>query len=123
MAHTLFSAESIEHCFFAEKDCHFYLLWLEKAAGDWLCHIHAYRRADRRYRRGNSGHARCPGFARTENPQDRRLDSGRCASRIDGTITIAVGHEIALQARQNVMARHPVLYLTTHVDLAIAPAE
>lgn len=35
---------------------------------------------------------------------------------IDGQLTVAEGHEIARQARQNVMARHPVLYLMTHVD-------
>lgn len=31
-----------EPCFFAEEDYHFYLHWLEKAAADWHCHIHAY---------------------------------------------------------------------------------
>ncbi|TCS72639.1 putative transposase [Sulfuritortus calidifontis] len=31
-----------EPCFFAEEDCHSYLHWLEKAAADWHCAIHAY---------------------------------------------------------------------------------
>ena len=31
-----------EPCFFAEEDYHCYLHWLEKAAGDWHCAIHAY---------------------------------------------------------------------------------
>jgi REP element-mobilizing transposase RayT len=31
-----------EPCFFAEEDCHSYLHWLEKAAADWRCAIHAY---------------------------------------------------------------------------------
>lgn len=35
---------------------------------------------------------------------------------IDGRLTVAQGHDIAHQARVNVMARHPVLYLMTHVD-------
>ncbi len=35
---------------------------------------------------------------------------------IDGDLTVREGHEIARQARLNVMARHPVLYLMTHVD-------
>ncbi|BBI98832.1 cobalt transporter [Ferrigenium kumadai] len=35
---------------------------------------------------------------------------------IDGSITVAEGHDIARQAKLNVMARHPVLYLMTHVD-------
>jgi len=35
---------------------------------------------------------------------------------IDGSLTVAEGHDIARQARINVMARHPVLYLMTHVD-------
>ena len=35
---------------------------------------------------------------------------------VDGQITVAQGHEIAKQATLKVMARHPVLYLTTHVD-------
>jgi putative transposase len=29
-------------CFFAEEDYHSYLHWLEKAAADWRCAIHAY---------------------------------------------------------------------------------
>lgn len=37
---------------------------------------------------------------------------------IDGTITVADGHAIASQVRQNVMKRHPVLYVMTHVDPA-----
>lgn len=35
---------------------------------------------------------------------------------VDGSLTVAQGHQIARQARLNVMARHPVLYLMTHVD-------
>lgn len=35
---------------------------------------------------------------------------------IDGKLTVAEGHSIALLARQNVMARHPVLNVMTHVD-------
>lgn len=35
---------------------------------------------------------------------------------IDGTLTVAQGHDIARQAKLNVMAHHPVLYLMTHVD-------
>lgn len=35
---------------------------------------------------------------------------------IDGGLTVAEGHDIARQAKLNVMARHPVLYLMTHVD-------
>lgn len=31
-----------EPCFFAEEDYHSYLHWLEKAAADWHCTIHAY---------------------------------------------------------------------------------
>jgi len=41
---------------------------------------------------------------------------------IDGDLTVREGHNIARQARGNVMAHHPVLYLMTHVDPAI-PAE
>ncbi|MDD5385386.1 MAG: cation diffusion facilitator family transporter [Gallionella sp.] len=35
---------------------------------------------------------------------------------IEGSLTVAEGHDIARQAKLNVMARHPVLYLMTHVD-------
>jgi cation diffusion facilitator family transporter len=35
---------------------------------------------------------------------------------IDGALTVTQGHDIAQQAKLNVMARHPVLYLMTHVD-------
>lgn len=35
---------------------------------------------------------------------------------IDGSLTVAEGHDIARQAKLNVMANHPVLYLMTHVD-------
>ncbi|MDD5330927.1 MAG: transposase [Sulfuricella sp.] len=31
-----------EPCFFAEEDYHCYLHWLQEAAGDWHCVIHAY---------------------------------------------------------------------------------
>ena len=31
-----------EPCFFAEEDHHVYLHWMEKAAADWHCAIHAY---------------------------------------------------------------------------------
>lgn len=31
-----------EPCFFAEEDYHSYLHWLEKAAADWHCVVHAY---------------------------------------------------------------------------------
>jgi cation diffusion facilitator family transporter len=40
---------------------------------------------------------------------------------IDGGLTVAEGHEIAHQARVKVMARHPVMYLMTHVD-PVTPA-
>ena len=35
---------------------------------------------------------------------------------IDASLTVAHGHDIARKARLNVMARHPVLSLMTHVD-------
>lgn len=35
---------------------------------------------------------------------------------IDGNLTVTEGHDIARQAKLNVMAKHPVLYLMTHVD-------
>jgi cation diffusion facilitator family transporter len=35
---------------------------------------------------------------------------------IDGDLTVREGHDIAHQARIQVMAKHPVLYLMTHVD-------
>ena len=35
---------------------------------------------------------------------------------IDGNLTVAQGHEIARAARLQVMSKHPVLYLMTHVD-------
>jgi cation diffusion facilitator family transporter len=35
---------------------------------------------------------------------------------IDGSLSVREGHDIARQARINVMDRHPVLYLMTHVD-------
>lgn len=38
---------------------------------------------------------------------------------IDGNLTVVEGHRIAEQARRNVMARHPVLDLMTHVDPVI----
>lgn len=38
---------------------------------------------------------------------------------IDGCLTVTEGHDIARQAKNNVMARHPVLYLMTHVDPVI----
>lgn len=31
-----------EPCFFAEEDCHCYRRWLQEAAADWRCTIHAY---------------------------------------------------------------------------------
>ena len=31
-----------EPCFYADEDCHSYLHWLEKAAADWHCAVHAY---------------------------------------------------------------------------------
>jgi len=37
---------------------------------------------------------------------------------IDGNLSVREGHDIAHQARIKVMARHPVLYLMTHVDPA-----
>jgi cation diffusion facilitator family transporter len=40
---------------------------------------------------------------------------------IDGSLTVQEGHAIARQAKLNVMARHPVLYLMTHVDPVIPP--
>lgn len=38
---------------------------------------------------------------------------------IDGNLTVTEGHDIARQAKLNVMSRHPVLYLMTHVDPVI----
>lgn len=35
---------------------------------------------------------------------------------IDGNLSVREGHDIALLARQNVMARHRVLHMMTHVD-------
>ena len=35
---------------------------------------------------------------------------------IDGSMTVTEGHDIAKLAKDNVIARHPVLYLMTHVD-------
>jgi len=35
---------------------------------------------------------------------------------VDASITVEEGHEIAVEARQNVMQRHRVLNLMTHVD-------
>ncbi len=35
---------------------------------------------------------------------------------INGSLTVAEGHDIARQAKLNVMNNHPVLYLMTHVD-------
>jgi cation diffusion facilitator family transporter len=35
---------------------------------------------------------------------------------IDGSLTVTEGHDIAREAKLKVMARHPVLYLMTHVD-------
>jgi cation diffusion facilitator family transporter len=35
---------------------------------------------------------------------------------IDGQLTVEQGHAIAKEAKRNVLARHPVLYLMTHVD-------
>ncbi len=37
---------------------------------------------------------------------------------IDGNLTVREGHDIARLAKQVVLARHPVLYLMTHVDPA-----
>jgi cation diffusion facilitator family transporter len=42
---------------------------------------------------------------------------------IDGSLSVAEGHDIARQARLNVMGRHPVLYLMTHVDPVVAQSE
>lgn len=42
---------------------------------------------------------------------------------IDGQLTVTEGHDIAHRARLNVMARHPVLYLMTHVDPAPGTAK
>jgi cation diffusion facilitator family transporter len=41
---------------------------------------------------------------------------------IDGTLTVAEGHDIAFVVRKQVMERHPVLNLMTHVD-PVYPAE
>jgi len=41
---------------------------------------------------------------------------------IDGSLTVTEGHEIAHQVWINVMARHPVLHLMTHVD-PVAPKQ
>jgi len=41
---------------------------------------------------------------------------------IDGGLTVTEGHDIAERTRINVMTRHPVLYLLTHVDPAAPPA-
>lgn len=35
---------------------------------------------------------------------------------IDGRLTVAEGHDFVRRAKLQVMARHPVLYLMTHVD-------
>lgn len=35
---------------------------------------------------------------------------------IDGTLSVREGHDIAVAARKNVLARHPVLNVMTHVD-------
>ncbi|MEY4591323.1 MAG: hypothetical protein RIR18_218 [Pseudomonadota bacterium] len=35
---------------------------------------------------------------------------------IDGSLSVTEGHDIAREAKLKVMARHPVLYLMTHVD-------
>lgn len=35
---------------------------------------------------------------------------------IDGALQVVAGHAIALQARRNVMVRHPGLNVMTHVD-------
>ena len=40
---------------------------------------------------------------------------------IDGRLTVREGHDIALRVRQQVMQRHPVLNLMTHVDPVIGP--
>jgi cation diffusion facilitator family transporter len=40
---------------------------------------------------------------------------------IDGGLTVREGHDIALRVRQQVMQRHPVLNLMTHVDPVIGP--
>ena len=40
---------------------------------------------------------------------------------IDGSLTVTEGHDIAHRAKNNVLARHPVLYLMTHVD-PVTPA-
>ncbi|MBK1717244.1 cation diffusion facilitator family transporter [Thiocystis violacea] len=40
---------------------------------------------------------------------------------IDGDLTVREGHDIALRVRQQVMQRHPVLNLMTHVDPVISP--
>lgn len=39
---------------------------------------------------------------------------------INGNLTVTEGHDIAKQARINVMAKHPVLYLLVHVDPVIS---
>jgi divalent metal cation (Fe/Co/Zn/Cd) transporter len=35
---------------------------------------------------------------------------------IDGSLSVAQGHDIAENTRLAVMSRHPVMYLMTHVD-------
>ena len=35
---------------------------------------------------------------------------------IDANLTVAQGHDIAVEARRRVVTRHPVLNLMTHVD-------
>ena len=42
---------------------------------------------------------------------------------VDGTITVKAGHDIALAARSNVMERHRVLSLMTHIDPWHSPAK
>ena len=42
---------------------------------------------------------------------------------IDASLTVAQGHDIARKARLNIMARHPVLSLMTHVDPATPDQE
>lgn len=40
--HLLQRGVNREPCFFAEEDYHCYLHWLEEAAADWRCAVHAY---------------------------------------------------------------------------------
>lgn len=60
-----------------------------------------------------------PGIAGLHDLKTRRMGDMILVDvhlEINGTLTVADGHDIALLARKNVMERHPVLNVMTHVD-------